>query len=80
MLACQAAYRAKRQRLDGVNIQMVESRLAELQKECQTQLEAMCPAYAFTVLHHAKFKQPHQDNLFFEALYKVSRNALHPKH
>jgi hypothetical protein len=50
---------------------MVQSKLTKLEQEGQTHLEAMCPAYALTLLQNATVRQPHQDTLFFEALYKV---------
>lgn len=57
--------------MDGVDVAMVQSKLTKLEQEGQTHLEAMCPAYSITLLHNATFRQPHQDTLFFEALYKV---------
>lgn len=71
MCGCQVAYRARRQRLDGIDAAMVQSKLTKLEQEGQTHLEAMCPAYALTLLQNATVRQPHQDTLFFEALYKV---------
>ncbi len=69
--ACQAAHRARRQRLDGLDTVMIQSKLTKLEQEGQTHLEAMSPSYAMTLLNNATFRQPHQDTLFFEALYKV---------
>lgn len=67
----QALARARRQRLEGINAELVDAKLKELDAESSTQISSMCPVYALIILEHARYKQPHEDMLFFEALYKV---------
>lgn len=69
----QALARARRQRLEGINAKVVDSKLAELEGEAATHMTAMCPVYAMIILEHARYRQPHEDMLFFEALYKVQQ-------
>ena len=67
----QALDRATLQRLVGVAADAVRARLAELQAEAEAQLDALAPAYALALLQHSAPRQPHQDTLFFLALYEV---------
>lgn len=59
--------------MEGINAKVVDSKLAELEGEAATHMTAMCPVYAMIILEHARYRQPHEDMLFFEALYKVQQ-------
>ena len=64
------------QRLVGVSGDGVRGRLHELEAEAEAQLDAMAPAYAAALLQHATYRQPHQDALFFSALYEARPQTL----
>ena len=73
----QALYRAKRQQIENLNMPVVSAHQKALVKEAQEQLAQICPLYAAVILEQSSVTQfgmhfqPHQDALFFEALYKV---------
>ena len=79
VLALQALYRAKRQQIDNVNMPLVTAHQGSLAKEEHEQLALLGPLYAVVILEQSSYTQPgmriqpHQDLLFFEALYKVTR-------
>ena len=76
--ALQALHTAKRQQLENVNLLLVSTHQAALAKEAREQLALLCPLYAAVILEQSAYMQPgmrfqpHQDALFFEALYQVS--------
>ncbi len=77
-LALQALQRARRQRIENVNMLVVSAHQDSLAKEAQEQLALVGPLYAVIILeqssctHPGMHSRPHrEDNLFFEALYKV---------
>jgi len=80
--ALQALYRAKRQQIDNVNMPVVTAHQGSLAKEEHEQLALLGPLYAGVILEQSPYTQPgmriqpHQDLLFFEALYKVTRRLV----
>ncbi len=81
-LAVQALQRAERQQIENVNMLVVSAHQDSLAKEAQEQLALIGPLYAVIILEQSSCTQPgmhsrphREDNLFFEALYKV---CLHP--
>ena len=71
-VADQALERATLQRLVAFAPEAVRARLSELHAEAEAQLDALAPAYALALLQNSAPRQPHQDMLFFRALYEVS--------
>ena len=77
-LALQALQRARRQQIENVNMLVVSAHQDSLAMEAQEQLALIGPLYAIIILEQSSCTQPgmhsrphREDNLFFEALYKV---------
>ncbi|KAL3155396.1 hypothetical protein ABBQ38_010953 [Trebouxia sp. C0009 RCD-2024] len=73
----QAADKAQRQHLDNLRLEATEERQRELEKGAHQALHALAPIYSLVILQHSTYKQTHQDQLFFEAVYSALAGVIH---
>ncbi|DBB00113.1 hypothetical protein WJX77_005666 [Trebouxia sp. C0004] len=73
----QAVDKAQRQHLDNLRPEATEERQKELSKGANQALHALAPIYSLVILQHSTYKQTHQDQLFFEAVYSALAALIH---